>query len=99
MIYEQRVYEALPGKMAALQDRFANHTIRLFEKHCLPRFSTASRVLEVGPNQSPSTYERAAAGCRCRSSIRWSSDRSPEASLRISGRSPQFQSSPESSIS
>jgi len=33
VIYEQRVYEALPGKMAALQDRFANHTIRLFEKH------------------------------------------------------------------
>ena len=33
MIYEQRVYEALPGKMQALQRRFADHTIRLFEKH------------------------------------------------------------------
>ena len=38
------------------------NSIRIFEQHCLPRFSTASRVLEVGPNESPSTYERAAAG-------------------------------------
>ena len=33
MIYELRIYEALPRKMAALNDRFANHTIRIFEKH------------------------------------------------------------------
>lgn len=33
MIYEQRIYEAMPGKMQALQRRFADHTIRLFEKH------------------------------------------------------------------
>ncbi len=33
MIYEMRVYEPYPGKMQALQDRFADHTIRLFEKH------------------------------------------------------------------
>lgn len=33
MIYELRIYEAMPGKMAALQQRFADHTVRLFEKH------------------------------------------------------------------
>ena len=33
MIHEIRIYEPYPGKMQALQDRFANHTIRLFEKH------------------------------------------------------------------
>jgi hypothetical protein len=33
MIYEWRVYEIIPGKKKALNDRFANHTLRLFEKH------------------------------------------------------------------
>ena len=33
MIHELRIYEAAPGKMQALQDRFAAHTVRLFEKH------------------------------------------------------------------
>ena len=33
MIYELRVYTAMPGKMAALQARFRDHTLRLFEKH------------------------------------------------------------------
>ncbi len=33
MIYELRTYESYPGKMQALQDRFADHTIRLFEQH------------------------------------------------------------------
>ncbi|MFQ6075780.1 MAG: NIPSNAP family protein [Candidatus Bathyarchaeia archaeon] len=33
MIYEWRVYEVVPGRMAALNDRFAKTTTRLFEKH------------------------------------------------------------------
>lgn len=33
MIYELRNYECMPGKLAALNDRFANVTIKLFEKH------------------------------------------------------------------
>ena len=33
MIYELRIYTAHPGKMAALQARFRNHTTKLFEKH------------------------------------------------------------------
>jgi len=33
MIYEWRVYEIVPGKRKALNDRFARNTIRLFEKH------------------------------------------------------------------
>ena len=32
-VQELRVYEAMPGKIGALHDRFANHTIGLFEKH------------------------------------------------------------------
>jgi len=33
MIYEMRTYVAAPGKMAALQKRFREHTVALFEKH------------------------------------------------------------------
>ncbi len=33
MIYEMRIYDALPGKLNALNARFANVTLRLFEKH------------------------------------------------------------------
>lgn len=33
MIYEWRVYEVAPGRMNALNDRFAKHTLKLFEKH------------------------------------------------------------------
>jgi hypothetical protein len=32
MIYELRVYAALPGRMPALQSRFANHTLRIWER-------------------------------------------------------------------
>lgn len=33
MLYELRVYEALPGKMPALNRRFADVTLGLFAKH------------------------------------------------------------------
>jgi len=33
MLYEWRIYNAVPGKIDALNDRFQNHTVRLFEKH------------------------------------------------------------------
>lgn len=33
MIYELRIYRANPGKMGALQARFRDHTVRLFERH------------------------------------------------------------------
>ena len=32
-VQEMRVYNAMPGKLPALNDRFANHTMGLFEKH------------------------------------------------------------------
>lgn len=35
MIYEYRVYEAMPGKLPALNTRFREVTLRLFEKHGL----------------------------------------------------------------
>jgi hypothetical protein len=33
MIYEHRVYEVLPGKLPALNERFATVTLRFFEKY------------------------------------------------------------------
>ncbi|MDA0987982.1 MAG: NIPSNAP family protein [Chloroflexi bacterium] len=35
MIYEIRTYEAMPGKIQALNQRFANITMKYFEKHGL----------------------------------------------------------------
>lgn len=32
-LFELRIYTAAPGKMDALNQRFRNHTLRLFEKH------------------------------------------------------------------
>jgi hypothetical protein len=32
-IQELRIYDAMPGKLLALHDRFANHTVGLFTKH------------------------------------------------------------------
>jgi hypothetical protein len=33
MIYEERIYSIMPGKMAEIERRFAQHTLKLFEKH------------------------------------------------------------------
>jgi hypothetical protein len=33
MIYELRVYSCLPGRLPALLSRFADHTLKLWEKH------------------------------------------------------------------
>jgi hypothetical protein len=33
MIYEWRVYEIIPGRKRQLNERFANHTTRMFKKH------------------------------------------------------------------
>ena len=33
MIYELRVYHAMPGKLPALVDRFRKHTVGIWKKH------------------------------------------------------------------
>src|SRR3712207_3554713 len=33
LLYELRIYTAAPGKMEALNKRFRDHTLRMFEKH------------------------------------------------------------------
>ena len=33
MIYEQRVYRCIPGRLPALLARFEHHTLKIWEKH------------------------------------------------------------------
>ena len=33
MIYEERIYTIMPGRLKDINDRFANHTMALFAKH------------------------------------------------------------------
>lgn len=35
MIYEYRIYEAMPGRLPDLQARFRDHTLRIFKKNGL----------------------------------------------------------------
>jgi hypothetical protein len=51
-IQEWRIYEAMPGRLPDLHNRFANHTLRLFEKHMMTNigywtevFGTSNRLV------------------------------------------------------
>jgi hypothetical protein len=51
-VQELRLYDAMPGKMQRLHDRFANHTMGLFEKHGIANigywtetFGTSNRLV------------------------------------------------------
>ena len=33
MLYELRTYEAVPGKLSAIVDRFGDYTVKAFERH------------------------------------------------------------------
>jgi hypothetical protein len=54
MIYEMRVYDAIPGKLPALNDRFANGAMRLFEKHGIS--AIAFWTTYIGPSVNTLTY-------------------------------------------
>jgi hypothetical protein len=51
-VQELRIYEAMPGRLPDLHNRFANHTLRLFEKHGMANigywtevFGTSNRLV------------------------------------------------------
>tara|TARA_B100000686_G_scaffold336338_1_gene406101 strand:- start:705 stop:1031 length:327 start_codon:yes stop_codon:yes gene_type:complete len=54
MIYELRVYECYAGKLPELHERFANHTMKLFEKYGIQ--SVGYWVTDVGPSNQTLTY-------------------------------------------
>ncbi|GAC1354188.1 MAG: NIPSNAP family protein [Herpetosiphon sp.] len=54
MIYELRIYDAMPGKLAALNARFANTTTHLFKKHGIT--AVGYWTTYIGPNANTLTY-------------------------------------------
>lgn len=54
MLYELRIYEALPGKLPALNARFENHTLRFFAKHGIKVVGFWTTA--VGPSSNELTY-------------------------------------------
>src|SRR3712207_4795807 len=54
MIYELRIYEALPGRLPALHARFKTHTLALFEKHGIKQVGFWTTY--VGPSNNTLTY-------------------------------------------
>ena len=54
MIYEMRVYRCLPGRLPALMNRFANITLKLWEKHGIKQAGFFTTV--VGESNQDLTY-------------------------------------------
>lgn len=54
MIYELRVYHCVPGRLPALIKRFADHTVRLFEKHGIQQ--AGFWTVAVGENNQDLIY-------------------------------------------
>jgi hypothetical protein len=54
MLYELRIYEATPGKLAALNTRFENHTTKFFAKHSIQVVGFWTTA--VGPSNNDLTY-------------------------------------------
>ncbi len=54
MIYELRIYECFAGKLPDLNKRFANHTMKLFEKYGI--VNVGYWTTEVGPSANELTY-------------------------------------------
>lgn len=54
MLYELRIYEAVPGKLPALNQRFEKHTLGFFAKHGIRAVGFWTTL--VGPNANELTY-------------------------------------------
>ena len=54
MIYETRIYETHPGRLPALNARFRNHTMKIFERHGIKNIGYWTS--EVGEYSDRLTY-------------------------------------------
>jgi hypothetical protein len=54
MIYEQRVYRCVPGKLPALLNRFETITLKLFEKHGIKQAGFFTTL--IGESHQELTY-------------------------------------------
>ncbi|MBD2033521.1 NIPSNAP family protein [Leptolyngbya sp. FACHB-321] len=54
MIYELRIYHAMPGRLPALLSRFQNHTLQIWEKHGIRQAGFWTTL--IGESESNLTY-------------------------------------------
>ena len=54
MIYEMRVYHAVPGRLPDLLKRFENHTLKIWEKHGIKQAGFFTTL--VGESNQELTY-------------------------------------------
>jgi len=54
MIYEERIYKIMPGRVPDIMKRFSHHAVKLFKKHDMQLVGFWSTV--VGPSNHELTY-------------------------------------------
>ncbi|MBY5337294.1 NIPSNAP family protein [Rhizobium leguminosarum] len=54
MIYELRIYDCLPGRLPALLNRFAEHTLTIWDKHGIKQAGFFTTI--VGESSQRLTY-------------------------------------------
>jgi hypothetical protein len=54
MIHELRIYRTLPGRLPNLLARFQNHTLRIWEKHCIRQAGFWTTM--IGESNNELTY-------------------------------------------
>ena len=54
MIYEQRIYKAVPGRLPALLNRFATITLKIWEKHGIKQAGFFTTL--IGESNQELTY-------------------------------------------
>ena len=54
MIYEERIYKIMPGRVPDILDRFTNHAVPLFQKHGMKLVGFWQTA--VGPSNHELTY-------------------------------------------
>ena len=54
MIYEERIYKIMPGRVPDILDRFTDHALPLFEKHGMELVGFWQTV--IGPSNHELTY-------------------------------------------
>ena len=72
MIYEHRVYEASPGRLQELHDRFRDHALRIFRRHGIKSIGYwtadsgdySDRLIYIVAFESAEQRQRAWAGFR-----------------------------------
>ena len=85
MIYEQRVYRCVPGKLPALLNRFETITLKLWEKHGIRQAGFFTTL--IGESHQELTYYRLGVARRPREEMGGVPDRS-----RLDRRSRQDRS-------